>query len=76
MFYEILIYFVILLLLTSYLATIHCLVDNFEYEVGPYHVKHQEYSQQSIKDVVGRKHFDNLRRLDCSTIQNPGRVHA
>ena len=27
-----------------YLASVHCFVDDFEDEVRPYHVKHEEYS--------------------------------
>ena len=42
-------------------------VCHFVDEVGPHHVEDEEDGEQSIENVVCRKHLQNLRSLDCST---------
>jgi hypothetical protein len=51
---------------SSYLSTVHGLVNNLEDEVGPDNVQHQQHGQQPVEDVVRGKHLHNLRRLDRS----------
>ena len=56
---------------STYLSTIHGFVDDFKDEIGPNDMKHQKYSQKTIKNVISRKHFHNLRGLNCCAVKNP-----
>ena len=55
----------------TYLSTIHGFVDDFKDEIGPNDMKHQKYSQKTIKNVISWKHFNNLRSLNCCAVKNP-----
>ena len=56
---------------STYLSTIHGFVDDFKDEIGPNDMKHQKYSQKTIKNVISWKHFNNLRGLNCCAVKNP-----
>ena len=59
----------------NYLSTIHGFVDDFKYEVGPNDMEHQEDRKETVENVVGRKHGNNLRSFDSCAVQYPSGVH-
>ena len=60
---------------TTYLSTVHGFVDDFEDEIGPNDMEHQEYGQETVENVISREHFHDLGSFYGCAIQYPGGVH-
>ena len=39
-------------------------------------MEHQEDREKSVENVIGRKHFHDLRSLNGGAVEDPGGIHT